>query len=458
MRKMMHDSNPLSKNEFYKKADVGDSDFSYEELGQPPAPKAEEPRGDFWVKFTFESPEEAQRWVKEQHPLEPKVEGASVTSATESQNMDEAKEYVTEMVKAWTQGYSMEDNSTFKPGTSPTFQILPPTERAKKEVPKLEEPKPKKEESEPKPKKEEQPKKEGKYPHVDKVNGNPGAYWIPNISGFEASALEAIKTGGTVFKGSVSFQGDDWSDQGDLEIFLNRGTHNRLHILINPQGFIDEVARVAAKYDAAKSEFEGHVFHPRRCIPFILENIGKRLVDVLGSKLQDIGIKSGIDFKMKDSSPYASAVGDGRALLDQMSRSLSEKSKEEVKAPKKKKLDTETILEKFFDDLPTSVWESHVSKTLGIKTKTVSLLPEKYSPIKEILNELSLPMGKVGPYQFEKRPDGNLLVIDTSSYSYSGWVGPELTRLSELLGDELSKNASATIAGLTNRFPFLKVK
>ena len=67
-------------------------------------------------------------------------------------------------------------------------------------------------------------------------------------------------------------------------------------------------------------------------------------------------------------------------------------------------------------------------------------------------------MGKVGPYRFEKRQDGKLLVIDTSAYMYSGWVGPELTRLSELVGNDLSKNASAAIANLINRFPSLKAK
>jgi len=374
----MHNPNPLSKKEFYKTADVGDSDFSYEELGQPPA--------------------------------------------------------------------------------TPPKEQTPPTakEEPKKEAPKEEEPKPE-------PKKEEAPKKEekGNHPHVDKVNGNPGAYWIPNMQGFEASALDAIKTGGTVFKGSVAFQGDDWADNGEMEIYLNRGPHNKLHVLLNPQGFIDEVSRVAEKYDAvAKTESEGHVFHPRRCIPFVLENIGKRIVDILGSKLRDVGVKSGLDFKMKDSAPYATAVAEGRALLSQVSRELSDKNKEEAKAPKTrvKKLDTDGILEKFFNELPDADWEVHESKTLGIKTKTTSLPPEKYAPIKEVLDGLQVPMGKVGPYQFEKRQDGNLLVIDTNAYRYSGWVGPELTRLSELVGDDLSKNASAAIAGLTSRFLSPKVK
>ena len=138
-----------------------------------------------------------------------------------------------------------------------------------------------------------------------------------------------------------------------------------------------------------------------------------------------------------------------------MKESYYQRHKEEVKAPKKKKEDTKALLEKFFDEIPAEKWSVHTTPDKKITTKFVNLTPADFASAEEWLKPYY--QGKVGHYEY--KPDvANLLVVDTSGRKHAEWVGPELAKLSELVGDSLSKGASASIASLKDRFLSLEAE
>jgi len=337
-----------------------------------------------------------------------------------------------------------------QPPTAAPKEQTPPSvkEEPKKEEPKAEEPK-----------KEEETKK-GSHPTIDEINKDWGKYWTSDTSGLEAAMGKAFKDGKATCNANVSFNGGDWAAQGVVEIVLTRDA-NKLWVVINPQGLLNMMGNVADKYASAK-ETTTHAFQPLRFLPRILELLAKKVSSELEYKLKGMGLKGSdvLDFKMGDAAAFKEAIETSKnsvnSVATEHASTYQGAAPKEKKEKKPKKLDTDTLLEKFFDSLPASDWESHENKSLGIRTKTTSLPPEKYSQVREILEGLPIPMGKAGPYQFERRQDGNLLVIDTSAYAHAGWTGPELTKLAELVGNDLSRSASASIADLIARFPSSK--